>query len=47
MLNTGGILLFTSGAYAGEAIGKMQNVLFEYGTIGYRDYIDIIEEMKQ
>lgn len=45
MLNTGGILLFTSGAYAGEASGKMKGVLFKYGTIGYRGYLDIIEKM--
>ncbi len=45
LLNPEGILLFTSGAYAGEASGKMVGVLFEYGTIGYRGYLDVIEQM--
>jgi trans-aconitate methyltransferase len=45
-LNSGGILLFTAGAYTGEANGKMEGVLFEYGTIGYRGYLDVIERMK-
>ncbi len=46
LLNPGGILLFTAGSYAGEASGKMEGVLFEYGTIGYRGYLDMIEKMK-
>jgi SAM-dependent methyltransferase len=46
LLNPGGILLFTAGPYAGEASGKMEGVLFEYGTIGYRGYLDVIEKMK-
>ncbi len=46
LLNPGGVLLFTGGSYTGEASGKMEGVLFEYGTIGYRGYLDIIEEMK-
>ena len=45
LLNAGGVLLFTGGSYAGEASGKMEGVVFEYGTIGYRKYLDIIEEM--
>lgn len=44
-LNPGGILLFTCGAYPGEASGKMEGVQFEYGTIGYRGYLDVIEKM--
>lgn len=46
LLNTGGVLLFTAGANAGEASGQMEGVLFEYGSIGYRGYLDIIEEVK-
>lgn len=45
-LRPGGILLFTAGAYAGEAGGKMEGVLFEYGTIGYRAYLDVLEKMQ-
>lgn len=45
-LNPGGILLFTAGSYKGEASGKMEDVLFEYGTIGYRGYLEVIERMK-
>lgn len=44
LLNSGGVLLFTSGIDAGEVSGKMAGVLFEYGTIGYREYLDIIEQ---
>ena len=46
LLNPGGILLFTAGSCAGEASGRMEGVLFEYGTIGYRGYLDLIEKMK-
>lgn len=46
MLTPGWILLFTAGSYAGEARGEMENVLFEYGSIGYRRYLEIIERMK-
>ncbi len=46
LLNPGGILLFTAGSYAGEASGKMEGVLFEYGTIGYRKYLDVLERME-
>ena len=46
LLNSRGVLLFTSGAYAGEARGKMAGVPFEYGSIGYRAYLEIIEKMK-
>lgn len=46
LLNPEGILLFTAGSYVGEASGKMEDVLFEYGTIGYRGYLDVIERMK-
>jgi SAM-dependent methyltransferase len=46
LLNPGGILLFTAGSYPGEANGKMEGVLFEYGTIGYRKYLEVIDKMK-
>jgi 2-polyprenyl-3-methyl-5-hydroxy-6-metoxy-1,4-benzoquinol methylase len=46
LLNPRGILLFTAGSYAGEANGKMEGVHFEYGTIGYRGYLDVLEKMK-
>ncbi len=46
LLNPDGILLFTAGSYSGEASGRMEDVLFEYGTIGYRGYLDVIEKMK-
>lgn len=46
LLNAGGVLLFTGGSGVGEASGEMEGVLFEYGTIGYRGYLDIIDEMK-
>jgi len=46
LLNPDGILLFTAGSYSGEANGRMEDVLFEYGTIGYRGYLDVIEKMK-
>ena len=46
LLNSGGILLFTAGAYAGEASGKMDGVLFDYGTIGYHGYLDVVKKMK-
>jgi predicted TPR repeat methyltransferase len=46
LLNAGGVLLFTAGAYAGETSGQMEGVLFEYGSIGYRGYLELIEEMK-
>ncbi len=39
-------MLFTSGSYPGEASGKMEGILFEYGTIGYQGYLDVIEKMK-
>jgi SAM-dependent methyltransferase len=45
MLSPEGILLFTCGTYAGEASGTMQNVLFKYGSIGFRGYLDVIENM--
>lgn len=45
LLKPEGILLFTGGAYAGEARGKMEGVEFEYGSIGYRGYLDVIEKM--
>ncbi len=46
LLKSEGILLFTGGAYAGEASGIMEEVLFEYGTIGYQGYLEVIEKMK-
>ncbi len=46
LLNPDGILLFTAGSYSGEASGRMEDVIFEYGTIGYRGYLDVIEKMK-
>lgn len=44
LLKSSGILLFTGGAYAGETKGKMKAVLFEYGTIGYQGYLEVIED---
>lgn len=46
LLNKGGILLFAAGATAGEARGEMEGIQFEYGSIGYREYLNVIEEMK-
>ena len=45
LLNPNGVLLFTGGAYPGAAKGKMEGVPFEYGSIGYRGYLDIIEKL--
>ncbi len=45
LLNSDGVLLFTGGAYAGYASGTMEGVFFEYGSIGYRGYLDVIERM--
>ena len=42
LLSPGGILLFTGGSNAGEVSGEMEGVSFEYGTIGYSGYLDII-----
>ncbi|MCP4672540.1 MAG: class I SAM-dependent methyltransferase, partial [Desulfobacula sp.] len=44
-LNPGGILLFTAGSYVDKASGEMEGVLFEYGTIGYHKYLDVMEKM--
>lgn len=46
LLTPDGILLFTAGSNEGEANGRMENVLFEYGTIGYRRYLEIFERME-
>jgi len=46
LLKEGGILLFTAGTEAGEVSGEMDGVLFEYGSIGYLEYLNIINEMK-
>ena len=46
LLNEGGILLFTAGSEAGEVSGEMEGVSFEYGSIGYREYLNILDEMK-
>ena len=46
LLNANGILLFTAGAEAGEMSGEMNGVSFEYGSIGYREYLNIINDMK-
>ena len=45
-LNEGGILLFTAGSEAGEVKGEMEGVSFEYGSLGYWEYLTIIKEMK-
>jgi hypothetical protein len=46
LLNVDGVLLFTAGSEASEVSGKMEGVLFEYGSIGYREYLNILYEMK-
>jgi 2-polyprenyl-3-methyl-5-hydroxy-6-metoxy-1,4-benzoquinol methylase len=46
LLNEGGILLFTAGSEAGEVSGEMEGVSFEYGSIGYWEYLTILSEMK-
>ena len=46
LLNEGGILLFTAGSEAGEVSGEMEGVSFEYGSIGYWEYLNILSEMK-
>ncbi len=43
LLNPKGILLFTTGAYESEVSGPMKGVHFEYSSIGYRNYLKIIE----
>lgn len=45
LLKPGGVLLFTAGSHEGEASGEMEGVLFEYGTIGYRSYLELLERM--
>jgi ubiquinone/menaquinone biosynthesis C-methylase UbiE len=45
LMNEGGILLFTAGSEAGEVSGEMEGVYFEYGSIGYWEYLTIIKEM--
>ena len=46
LLTKGGILLFTAGGIDGERSGKMKEVLFEYGSLDYLEYLKIIEEMQ-
>lgn len=46
LLKPEGVLLFTAGAHAGSAQGEMNGVDFEYGSIGYRAYLDILEKEK-
>ncbi len=45
LLETGGILLFTAGGIDGECAGNMEGVKFEYGSLSYLDYLNIIDEM--
>ncbi len=44
LLTPGGRLLFTCWAYEGKVSGKMEGVFFEYGTLGYQGYLDIMNE---
>jgi len=46
LLNSEGILLFTAGSSSGKAIGEMEGIAFEYGSIDYMDRLNIIKEMK-
>ncbi|MGE5805417.1 MAG: class I SAM-dependent methyltransferase [Ignavibacteria bacterium] len=46
LLTKGGVLLFTAGGIDGEIRGEMKDVLFEYGSINYLEYLKIIEEMQ-
>ena len=45
LLDDEGFLLFTAGSHYGEASGEMQGCMFEYGTIGYPEYLRIMDEM--
>ncbi len=45
LLNKNGILLFTAGGIEDERSGYMEGVKFEYGSLSYLHYLNIIEEM--
>ena len=46
LLNNQGILIFTAGGVEGERSGIMHGVKFYYGSLDYKNYINIVEEMK-
>ncbi|MEX2362713.1 MAG: methyltransferase domain-containing protein [Balneolaceae bacterium] len=43
-LSEGGILLFTAGGADGEISGIMNDVVFEYASLDYREYLEILDE---
>lgn len=44
LLSEGGILLFTAGGVDGEISGNMKEVKFEYASLDYKEYLNILEE---
>ncbi len=45
LLNDKGVLLFTAGGIDDERKGEMEGVEFEYGSLHFQQYLNIMEEM--
>lgn len=43
LLNRDGVLLFTAGGIDGQRSGKMDGVVFEYGSLKYLEYLNIFD----
>jgi len=45
LLSKEGVLLFTAGGVEGEVDGTVNGVKFEYASLSYKSYLDLLEEM--